>query len=34
LRESRCRVAYLGSLRLDFASTGERAVDFTHDCGW
>lgn len=25
-------VAHLGSLRLDFASTGERAVNFTHDC--
>lgn len=24
---------YLGSLRLDFTSTRERAVDFTHDCG-
>lgn len=24
---------YLGSLRLDFTGTRERAVDFTHDCG-
>jgi hypothetical protein len=26
-------VLYLWSLRADFASTGEGAVDFTHDCG-
>jgi len=25
--------AHLGGLRLDFASTGEGAVNFTHDCG-
>ncbi len=24
---------HLGSLRLDFASAGEGAVDFSHDCG-
>jgi hypothetical protein len=24
---------YLWSLRLDFAGTGQRAVDFTHCCG-
>lgn len=25
-------IAHLGGLRLDFASTGEGAVHFTHDC--
>lgn len=25
-------IAHLGGLRLDFASTGEGAVNFTHDC--
>jgi hypothetical protein len=23
---------HLGSLRLDFAGTGKRSVDFAHDC--
>ena len=26
-------ICYLWSLRLDFARTGEGAVDFAHDCG-
>ena len=30
----RWRETHLWCLRLDFAGTGEGAVNFTHDCGW